>query len=377
MYNSMKKFFPFLVLCFTILSFSGCSKDDLAVVDDSHRNGAIQLNTLFDLKPINGGYILTGVYDAKITIAKLDVNFNAQWRKDNYAWGTLIAGEGWGSSFYSVSVTEVFQNEIGNFICFCSIMEGSCVAWTSGLIVILDKYGREITRKTIEDYAFVNVIQTNDKGYLLFGNRLMKLNADFSIAWEKENQNYIFSGGYSTPTEDQGFAVTGTWNSDQVFLQKFDGNGAVQWTKNNFNKNPFNDLGYDLIQMANKGFLIIGRTRDTSEPWDMNCFLIRTDSAGDTIWTKKFGDESDEWLEKFIYASEDDLIIKRTVGYPNDPDHKTMLIRINGNGEITASKETPDFEKLFFTSSGYFVKAEKTANNILSLSKIQLQDLFE
>ena len=373
----MKKVFPLLVLCFTIISLLSCSKDDLTVIDNNNSSGEIQLNTFFDLKEIKDGFTISGVNDSKVTISKLDINFNTIWRKDNYEWGNLFSEGGWGGAFYSVDVVNVFQNENGNFICFCSIMEGTDVILHSVLIVTLDKIGNEINRIELENNVLINAIKTNDNGYLLFGNSLIKLNSDFSKAWENDDQNYIFSGANINPTDDHGFAVTGTWNSEQVFLQKFDESGSNQWTKRNYNQKPFNDLGYDLYQMANDGFLIIGRTRNIIEPWDMNCLIIRTDNAGDTIWTKKFGKESDEWLEKFIYASEDDFIIKETIGFSDNPTHKTILVRITGNGEITESKEISSFEKLFFTTSGYFVKAEKTGNNIISLSKAQFHDLFE
>jgi len=80
----MKKVFPLLVLCFTIISLLSCSKDDLTVIDNNNSSGEIQLNTFFDLKEIKDGFIISGVNDSKVTISKLDINFNTIWRKDNY-----------------------------------------------------------------------------------------------------------------------------------------------------------------------------------------------------------------------------------------------------------------------------------------------------
>jgi hypothetical protein len=372
----MKLLFHLKIISFAcVLLLSSCKKDDILIIDDNTITGEIQLNTLFNLIEIKNGFLLSGINDSKITISKLDVNFGTIWKKDNYEWGTTFSEGGWGGAFYSVEVKKIFLDEKGNFICFCSIEEGGDVIWSSVLIVKLDKYGKEINRIEIDNTVIINVTKTNDNGYMLFGNKLIKLKPDLSQAWENNDQNYAFSGAYIIPTNDNGLATTGTWNSEQVFLQKFDERGILQWTKRDYNKEPFNDLGYDLFQMANGGFLIIGRTRDLIPPWDMNCFIIRTDIAGDTIWTKKFGEESNEWLENFLFASEDYYIIKETVGYPNDAIHKTILLRITADGQIVDSKEIDNFEKLLYTSSGYFVKAEKTGNNIIMLSKVQINDL--
>lgn len=371
----MKLLFSFQVLVLTILSLSGCSKNDLRVTDNNNATTEVQLNTLFNINEINDGFIVSGIKDSRVTITKLDVNFGTIWQKNNYEWGELFSEGGWGGAFYSVEVVNIFQNENGNFVCFCSVTEGGDVMWNSVLIVTLDKFGNEINKIELEHTSLLSVLRTNDDGYLLFGGKLIKLNSDLSKAWENNDQNYGFSGAYISPMDDNGFAITGTWNSEQVYLQKFNDVGVRQWTKRSYNKKPHNDLGCDVRPLTDRGFLIIGRTRDLIEPWDMNCFLIRTDMAGDTIWTKKFGSESNEWLEKFLYASENDFILKETVGYPGDPIQKTILVRIDGNGQITDSKET-SFNKLLYTTSGYFVKVEKAGDDIMTFSKIQLNDLF-
>lgn len=369
--NSMKmKFlYSFQVLFLATFFLSSCTKIDLTATAE------VQLNTLLNIKEINNGFIVSGIKDSRITISKLDVNFDPIWQKDNYEWGELFSEGGWGGAFYSVEVVDIFQKENGNLVCFCSVSEGGDVMWHSVLIVTLDKFGNEKTKTELEHTSLLSVIRTNDDGYLLFGGKLIKLNSDFSKEWENSDQNYVFSGASVSPMNDNGFAITGTWSGKQVLLQKFNDNGVLQWSKNSYNKQPFNDLGCDVRQLSDKGFLIIGRTRDLIEPWDMNCFLIRTNMAGDTIWTKKFGTESNEWLENFLYAAENDFIIKETVGYPNDPIQKSILIRIDGNGQTIDSKET-SLLKLLYTTSGNFVKVEKTGDDIMTFSRVQLNDLF-
>jgi hypothetical protein len=371
----MKSLKIFIVLILALTSLSSCNKDNNTIIDSDKATADVKLNTLFNIKEISNGYIVSGTRDSKISISRLDANFGTVWQRNNYEWGTLFSEGGWGGAIYTVEVINVFQKGNGDFVCFCSVTEGGDVAWQSALIITLNNSGNEISKIVLNNTSLRSVTKTNDDGYLLFGGTLIKLNSDLSKAWENSDLNYIFSGANISSMDINGFAITGTWGSDQVYLQKFSDIGTIEWTQNSYNKNPFNDLGYDVSQLPDKGFLIIGRTRDLAEPWDMNCFLIRTDPVGDTIWTKKFGTELSEWLEKIVYAADNDFIIKETIGYIGDPIQKTLLIRVDGNGQTIDSKEV-NLLTIFQTSSGYFVKVVKTGNNIMTFSKVRLNDLF-
>jgi len=372
-----KLFFILSIIYTAVILLSGCSKDDFPVAEDKDAVGEIQMNTLFNIREISDGFIIAGVSDSKIKISKLDVNFNTVWSKDDFDWGNNSSEGGWGGAFYSVEIVNVVEKGNGNILIFCSIVEGSDVMLSSALIVMLDGSGKELFRKELDDYMLINALATNGERFLLFGSSLIRLNSDFSIAWENDDHNYVFSGANAIQTDDNGFAVTGTWSSQQVLLQKLDENGIIQWDKSNFNSDSFNDLGYDLYQMSDKGFLIIGRTRSINEPWDMNCFIIRTESSGDTLWTRKYGEGSDEWFEEILYASDDEFVIRKTVGYPVDTERKAFLMSISGNGEVSESREININDYFLRTSSGYFVRAVKEGDRIISLSKIQLQNLCD
>lgn len=372
-----KLFFILSIIYTAVILLSGCSKDDFPVAEDKDAVGEIQMNTLFNIREISDGFIIAGVSDSRIKISKLDVNFNTVWSKDDFDWGNNSSEGGWGGAFYSVEIVNVVEKGNGNILIFCSIVEGSDVMLSSALIVMLDGSGKELFRKELDDYMLINALATNGERFLLFGSSLIRLNSDFSIAWENDDHNYVFSGANAIQTDDNGFAVTGTWSSQQVLLQKLDENGIIQWDKSNFNSDSFNDLGYDLYQMSDKGFLIIGRTRSINEPWDMNCFIIRTESSGDTLWTRKYGEGSDEWFEEILYASDDEFVIRKTVGYPVDTERKAFLMSISGNGEVSESREININDYFLRTSSGYFVRAVKEGDRIISLSKIQLQNLCD
>lgn len=366
--------FTCLIITFTLLS---CSEDNILTSGNIDAKSEIQLSTLFEIKEVKGGYIISGIRNSKLAILKVDENFNIVWTRNNFDWGNIFSEEGWGGSFYSVDIINIIEQSNGNLICFCSIMQGTDVVWSSAKVIILDKSGNEIRSKDLENYTLINAINTIDRGYLLFGSSLVKLDSELSKISENNDLNYVFSGANVTQTNDNCIAVTGTWNNEQVYLQKLDKNGSKLWGNKNFNQLPFNDLGCGIRQMSNDDFVIIGRTRSIKEPWDMNCLIIRTNNIGDTIWTKKIGLESDEWLEKFIYTSDNDFIIEEIIGFPSSSNRRANLLRISGNGEIMESKEISISDKYIYTSSGYFIKAEIKGENIISLTKVQFDNIFD
>lgn len=94
-------------------------------------------------------------------------------------------------------------------------------------------------------------------------------------------------------TNDKGFAIVGnrahqTSKSSQVLLIKTDSNGNELWQKE---YGDFHyDKGYDLIQMDDRGFLICGYALRfiTNDRTDRDMYVIRTDSVGNKLWEKMY-----------------------------------------------------------------------------------------
>lgn len=92
-------------------------------------------------------------------------------------------------------------------------------------------------------------------------------------------------------TADGGFAFCGYSTSygagsDDSYWVKMDGNGNVLWTKTLGGIGK--DRAQEIIQTADGGYAITGYT--TSAPAQYyDAFIIRTNSAGDTLWTRRYG----------------------------------------------------------------------------------------
>lgn len=112
--------------------------------------------------------------------------------------------------------------------------------------------------------------------------------------WAKQ-----FDGGYSTilysvqQTNDGGFITVGRNGNPSVWLIKTDNNGDTLWTRifNGYDPNG-SSCGYSVRQTTDGGFIVVGSADDRQG--GSGVFLLKTDSNGDTLWTKTYGGPSDE-----------------------------------------------------------------------------------
>src|ERR1019366_6075311 len=88
-----------------------------------------------------------------------------------------------------------------------------------------------------------------------------------------------------------GFIVCGTTQSFgaggcNVYVIRTNAEGDTLWTKTYGGSST--DYGYDVQLTSNGGFVITGITRSFGAGW-FDVYLIKTDSLGDTLFTKTFG----------------------------------------------------------------------------------------
>jgi len=139
-----------------------------------------------------------------------------------------------------------------------------------------------------------SVQQTNDGGYIITGFTylqdsrdlwLIKTNGNGDTLWTKTFDNGDYESGFSVhQTTDNGYITTGSAGGD-LWLIKSDDQGKTLWIKTYGGDNS--DTGTDVQETNDVGYIIVGSTKsfgNLSQVW-----LIKTDTNGDTIWTKTFG----------------------------------------------------------------------------------------
>lgn len=126
-----------------------------------------------------------------------------------------------------------------------------------------------------------------------------------SETWETPLQTSLgeaYSGEWAhsiQQTSEGGFIAVGaiTYSGTQdeyIWLTKTDFKGNINWEKT-FGRTGAYSYGVSVQQTSDSGYIIVGETKIKTEIDDIyDIFLVKTDSAGNLMWSKTFGGEANE-----------------------------------------------------------------------------------
>ncbi|MDD5528727.1 MAG: T9SS type A sorting domain-containing protein [bacterium] len=160
--------------------------------------------------------------------------------------------------------------------------------------------------------------------------------------WTKTYGGTYWDEGKSIQqTKDGGFIIVG-WTSSfgagsgDVYLIKINSSGDTLWTRTYGETNV--DLGYSVQQTSDSGFIITGCTLSFGAG-DNDVYLIRTNSSGDTLWTRTFGGTKDDDIGYSVQQTFDSgFVIVGEIGYFVTGDWDVYLIRTNSSGDTLWTK---------------------------------------
>jgi hypothetical protein len=154
-----------------------------------------------------------------------------------------------------------------------------------------------------------SVQQTTDEGYIITGSTesfgvkkgytdvyLVKTDIKGDTLWTKTFGGDKYDEGFAVcQISDLGYIVVGHTNSFgngayDVYLIRTDMNGNMLWSKTY--GGTLDDYGFDVKQTTDGGFIITGKTLNFGVNSDV--YLIKTDGAGDLLWTRTFGKDGDD-----------------------------------------------------------------------------------
>lgn len=216
-------------------------------------------------------------------------------------------------------------------------------------LVKTDAQGNQIWSRTIgtdlDDIA-TDIKQTSDGGYIVTGYKqvsnvndpfLIKTDSSGNVLWE---HNYDFGLNMDDrshsvcQTSDGGYILAGqTRNVDQfpnydMLIVRTDGNGNVVWMRTYRYTDYGNDVAMSIVQLDDGGFFFGGTTQ--SSIW--SSFVIRTNSAGDIIWTKTRPNDYQSECYSVIKTTDDNLVLSGTsVSFDTDTDILIEKLDMNGN----------------------------------------------
>ena len=233
----------------------------------------------------------------------------------------------------------------------------------------------------INQYAEgVSIQQTMDEGYVICGRVISPDSLSFDVLllktdeygntlWVKIFGGDSFDSGYSVKqTGDGGYIVVGSIDVGNsyydVWLIKADENGDSIWTRTYGGDKD--DNGYSIEETDDGGFIIVGSLRTLD--LDQDVWLLKTDSSGDTLWTKTYGGIKNDVGNSVQQTSDGGYII---VGRTRIVDNiYVYLIKTNENGDTlwtkiyggTESQEGMSVQQT--TDGGYIIGAVTESFNV-------------
>lgn len=162
----------------------------------------------------------------------------------------------------------------------------------------VDTLGDTLWSRRYEGISGKWVEQTLDGGYVVTTRvpSIMRTDSNGDSLWTKDLGIYSYC---AQPTLDGGYVVVGGDNGYEadtsLALIKTDSEGNIVWSRfyqesgNNWN------VGYFIQQTDDRGFIIAGRTGfvDTEYHFWLKHWLVKSDSVGNIIWGKTYGEQ--EW----------------------------------------------------------------------------------
>ncbi len=154
-------------------------------------------------------------------------------------------------------------------------------------------YGYNIIKTVEDDSTYFIVGYTESYGKGPSSTWLLKINGNNGdTLWTKVYGGVSYSKGHEIqPTMDGNYIITG--GSDSLhsghmyaYLMKVDPKGVVIWTK--YYGGDTYEMAESVKQSLDGGYIFTGQT-DSYGAGAGDVWLVKTDAAGDTTWTKTFG----------------------------------------------------------------------------------------
>lgn len=225
------------------------------------------------------------------------------------------------------------------------------------------------------DYGY-DLLLTDDGGILICGLTysygegmndfyLIKTDNNGVVQWYKTygGANYDYSMRIRA-TSDGGYIIGGVTvsygaGSNDVYVIKINNLGDTLWTKTY--GDWYNEIIYDIEETSDGGFVIIGKTLSFGNYYG-EVYLIKTDSCGDTLFTKRYGGDDLNWGLSIEQTSDNGYIICGKTSSFGAGGQDVYIIRTNPNGDTLWTKTFGDTlhdwgNEILITDDGGFIIA--------------------
>ena len=293
----------------------------------------------------DGGYIVAGrhtigIGSEQMLLQKVDSTGLTQWYK-------FYGGPGDSEAHSVQQTTDGGYIMVGNTPGVISMYSIYLVKTNSNGDTLWTKIFAGENKPNYSDDAY-SVRQTFDGGYAIAGEfnndstdvgYLLKTNANGDSIWSKQFIGFVGGAFYSMQElPDSGFILTGftaPYNGnfkDDGFLVRTDKNGDSLWTKK-FGKSAWNQGFSSVSTTMDGGYILVGGARDSVK--QVLC-LFKTNSSGDTLWTKTYSGTGNDVGEGVQQTSDGGYIIAGTTSsYGGSSGTEYLyLLKTNSSGNF-------------------------------------------
>ncbi|MBN2537858.1 hypothetical protein JXB37_06240, partial [candidate division WOR-3 bacterium] len=197
------------------------------------------------------------------------------------------------------------------------------------------------------DEEGLSVAQTEDGGYVVAGHTgsygagrddvwVIRIESRgdtlWTMAWGGADHD---RARWITQTEDGGYIVAGeTWSygagSYDVWLIKTDRTGGISWTQTYGGTSE--DRGYSASPTSDGGYIVVGSTWSYGVG-NMDAWLVKTNSLGDTLWTRSFGGPAWDWCHSVVQTRNGGYALAGCTGAFGAGAPDAWLIRTDAAGD--------------------------------------------
>lgn len=330
----------------------------------------------------DGGYIIAGwtnswgIGEKDIYLIKTNENGNILWQK---TYGGANDEEG-----HSVQ-----QTSDGGYI-VTGYTQSFGAGGTDVYLIKTNSNGDTIWTRTFggsDNDQGRSVQQTSDGGYIVVGWRwvsssqdedvyLIKTDANGNFPWEKTYGFINWDYGYSVKeTSDGGYIIVGTYNWGGYYwfyLIKTDLFGNMQWEKT-YGEWQDDLRAYSVQQTSDNGYIVVGYTKPYGAG-DEDVYLIKTNTNGDSLWSKKYGGAGSDYGYSVQLTSDGGYIITGYIYSFSKNSFDVYLIK-TATDPTGINEEWVKKPNLLLTKAKVYPTPFRNALIIESPSKVKVYDI--
>jgi len=187
------------------------------------------------------------------------------------------------------------------------------------------------------------ILKTDDANYLISGKiagigaYFLKINDNGDTLWTRTYTNSV-DARFTSKTNNSGYITTGQiFHANPqglhfIFLMKTNLNGNELWYKE---YGLYYDLEANYVAQTNDGGYIIAGEKWVTQTWpnQRDIFIIKTDSVGDTIWTKTYGTINHEYCRSLSMTSDGGYLVTGSTHSSGKGSDHIYLLKLNSSGD--------------------------------------------